>query len=551
MTFDDQTSDGSSIVVAGITTEIDARLGVRNQDAEEWLKRPRGGDIEAGSYEQYEVELGSLLTESAEVSVSLYDDEGSGFARDVATVEVDESVEFTDEIGPTLVEADPAAGFEYPYFLYAPSQTSGAEPRPPLVEPTNTGTASDDLEVHVEAGERTVSSGFSRRIADALGVPFVVPVFPRPEEEPVDFTHYVHQLDVETLSIDDGPLERVDRQLLAMVDDARQRLAASDYPVADGMLLNGFSASGNFVDRFTVLHPEQVVSVTAGGLNGMALLPLAEADGRTLEYHVGIADVEELTGQAVDLDALDDVNQFLYMGAEDENDTIPYDDAWTDDDLRETALAVYGEDMITERFPRCQRAYREVDVSAQFRVYPGVGHTPRPAMSDVIEFHRRSINGEDVGDFGRELTVAARLDVGSEAPAAGEPVEFSASESSGGVDEVVAYQWAFGDGNTATGETATHTYQDSGEYSVTLAIVTDAGTRRETTRVVEVGAAAGGDTSDAPTAGGESDGGTDRAATDGDGPGFGVGGAIGGLVGAGYALHRRVTGEGSDPSDDG
>ena len=125
-----------------------------------------------------------------------------------------------------------------------------------------------------------------------------------------------------------------------MVDDARQRLAASDYPVADGMLLNGFSASGNFVDRFTVLHPEQVVSVTAGGLNGMALLPLAEADGRTLEYHVGIADVEELTGQAVDLDALDDANQFLYMGAEDENDTIPYDDAWTDDDLREIALAV-------------------------------------------------------------------------------------------------------------------------------------------------------------------------------------------------------------------
>jgi hypothetical protein len=169
-------------------------------------------------------------------------------------------------------------------------------------------------------------------------------------------------------------------------------------------MLNGYSASGNFVDRFAVLHPERVVSVTAGGLNGMPILPLERADGHELPYHVGIANVEELTGDPANLDRLDTTNQFLYMGGEDDNDTIPFDDAWTDDDLRQTALEVYGEDMIEDRFPRSQEAYREAGVSAAFRVYDGVGHNPGPAMDDVIEFHRASMNGESVEAFGEDLT---------------------------------------------------------------------------------------------------------------------------------------------------
>ncbi len=87
----------------------------------------------------------------------------------------------------------------------------------------------------------------------------------------------------------------------------------------------------------------------------------------------------------------------------DENDTIPYDDAWTDDELRQLALDVYGEDMIEHRFHRAQALYEEAGIEAQFRIYEGAGHTTRPAGKDILEFHRRSMAGEDVSDFGESL----------------------------------------------------------------------------------------------------------------------------------------------------
>mgnify|MGYP000117916898 CR=1 FL=1 len=245
--------------------------------------------------------------------------------------------------------------------------------------------------------------GFPQVIGDELNVPALVPVFPRPASTPVDWTHYTHQLDRDTLMIDTGPLERIDKQLLSMVDDAIDRIEAeTSVSLRDDFMLNGFSSSGHFVDRFSVLHAERVLSVTAGGLNGMALLPLEEANGHTLRYQIGIADIPSLVGESVDLNALSETNQFLYMGAEDTNDTLPYDDAWTSDSLRETARQVSGNGMITERFPFCQTAYERAGVQAQFRIYEGLGHE-YASEREIVEFHRRSLTGEDVSMYGHDL----------------------------------------------------------------------------------------------------------------------------------------------------
>lgn len=63
-------------------------------------------------------------------------------------------------------------------------------------------------------------------------------------------------------------------------------------------------------------------------------------------------------------------------------------------------------------------------VEAQFRVYEGVGHTPRPAKEDIVEFHRRSIEGDDVSEFGQRLGIHAFFERTPIRPAASEPVEF-------------------------------------------------------------------------------------------------------------------------------
>lgn len=533
ITFEDQTTpDGQTLVIAEVEVEQDARLGIRNQRTDETIFM---STIEAGTYEDYEVTVGPPVTEESEVSVHLISkDDGSGFVRDTAIVDVPEDLEIIEGIDQTLIEADPAAGFEYPFFMYAPSSvsTDDDDPKPVLVEPANSGEATDDMEVHLGAGGQLVESGLTRDISDGLGAPLVVPVFPRPREDPVDWEHYTHALDDTTMGIEDGSLERIDLQVLKMVERAHEILEDEGYPVqTDGILLNGFSASGNFVDRFAVLHPDEVISVTAGGLNGMPLLPLDEFEGRKLPYHVGTADVEALTGSAVDREALDETNQFLYMGGEDDNDTIGYGDAWTDDSLEQLALDVYGEDMIAERFPTAQRAYEEAGVSAQFRVYPDAGHTPRPAVDDIMEFHQRSLNGEDVSMFGDDVGTTLRIDVSPADPASGSEVTVDASESTvpGGA-EILSYQWDFGDGEDGTGETASHTYAEAGEFTVTLTVTTDQGTQHEETIEVVVDSA--------------DEGAAD--ATDDGSPGFGVGGALAGIGGLAYMLKRRLSETGAE-----
>lgn len=565
VTFNGRMSDdGTSIVVDEISTEVTAELGVRSSNTDDWLAF---STIDAGTYEDYEIELDPPVTEPSELSVSLYPEGGGeGFARDTAIVgetedekyeESDDDDEFTPEGEYTLIDADPAAGFEYPFYLYEPSAVSSDDSRPVMVEPVNTGTSTDEFEEHREAAEQIVEISFIRQTVDELGVPLVVPIFPRPRSEPVDWTHYTQALDDTTMNLDGGSLERIDLQLLNMVERAQEQLAADGYAIdTSGILLNGFSASGNFVDRFTVLHPEEVISVTAGGLNGMALLPLDEFNGRELPYHVGTADIEELTGKPVNHEALDETNQFLYMGGEDDNDTIGYGDAWTDDALEQLALDVYGDDMIAERFPTCQRAYEKAGVSAQFRVYPDTGHRTRPAHDDILEFHRQSINGEDVSDFGENLGTNLHIDVSTETVAVGEEIGFDASGSSLAANaEILTYQWEFGDGLAGSGETTTHSYEDEDVFTVTLTVTTDRGNKYEQSIEIEVGEpdTVSGDTEttadDASndTVSGDTEStaddasNDDTAVTDDEAPGFGIGGALAGIGGLAYMLNNRLT----------
>ncbi len=67
----------------------------------------------------------------------------------------------------------------------------------------------------------------------------------------------------------------------------------------------------------------------------------------------------------------------------------------------------------------------------------------------------------------------------------GTTVEFDGSNSSDDVG-IESYEWDFGDGTTATGVTAAHTYTDNGTYTVTLTVTDYAGNTATDTATVEV-----------------------------------------------------------------
>ncbi|HEY0370705.1 MAG TPA: hypothetical protein VGD79_01810 [Thermoanaerobaculia bacterium] len=285
-----------------------------------------------------------------------------------------------------VVEANPAKGFHYPYLLKIPSN---ARSTVLLVETNNTGQVSDDFEVHVAAAKKLANGALGSYIAEKLDVPLLVPVFPRPE---TGWERYTHALDRDTMLIEDGPMQRLDLQLLAMIADARKRLRTYGVKTKEKVLMTGFSASASFTNRFTLLHPDTVAAVATGGLNGMLIVPQTSRDGTALPYPLGISDLENVTGVRFDAAKWRAVPQFIYMGAKDDNDAVQFDDAYSESE-RATVYKVFGEKMQPDRWTLMQELYRNAGANATFRTYEHMGHgTDKMINDEVTEFFRTTIS---------------------------------------------------------------------------------------------------------------------------------------------------------------
>jgi pimeloyl-ACP methyl ester carboxylesterase len=292
----------------------------------------------------------------------------------------------------TVITVKPSqgSGFAWPYYMYVPpaAREEGARPVHLLVSTNNTGKPTDDFAEHESAALRLLARLSLE--AQALGCPSIVPVFPRPGEFD---SIYTHALDRDCLTTQIEGLERLDLQLLAMVDDALGRLRERGWEVSDRFLIMGFSASGMFANRFAVLHPDRVLAAAVGSPGGWPIAPVAKWDGQELGYPVGIADLEALTGVEFLLEAYRDVPHFFFIGDKDSNDSVVYRDGYDESDERQV-FDLFGETPVT-RWPIAEEIYRAAGASAEFRTYAGVGHEISPEMrSDMGEFFRKVLDGE-------------------------------------------------------------------------------------------------------------------------------------------------------------
>ena len=279
------------------------------------------------------------------------------------------------------VSANPIEGFAFPYYLFIPQQMDSSKPVHLLVEPCNTGTTSDNLEPHERAAKSLAEASYANRIAKKLKVPLLVPVFPRPGRESGRI--YTHALDRDTLLIREGDLSRIDMQLIKMIAHAQRLLRRNNVKVNAQVFMHGFSASGTFTNRFAILHPTVVRAVAAGGINGIPTFPTRHWNDTPLRYPVGIADVKEIAGIDFDEAAYKQVSQYIYMGALDRNDTIPYRDAYDEADA-ELVKRLIGTKMMPDRWGMSQSIYEALEIPAQFVTYKSIRHEIRAAMIDDI-----------------------------------------------------------------------------------------------------------------------------------------------------------------------
>jgi plastocyanin len=211
-------------------------------------------------------------------------------------------------------------------------------------------------------------------------------------------------LESEGSQFTDPVLERVDKQLLAMIEDAKSRLNGDTYTVANQLQIHGFSSSAIFADTFAALHPEHVKALSSGG-NGIAFLPLAEvnkdiptygdADQRTIPWPFGTGDFSEVAEKEFNKDAWMETNQFRYIGAQDQDPSNPdrYNHkAWKNHDL---VTEIFGKSQVDDRFRTSQAIYNHLNVPATFTIYEGVGHkTPEKGRTEIARYHANQITEE-------------------------------------------------------------------------------------------------------------------------------------------------------------
>jgi hypothetical protein len=283
-----------------------------------------------------------------------------------------------------LIPATPSAGFQYPYLLRVHPKIDEAAPTYLLVEPNNSGHLTESLKHDIAESTTQAETGVGSDVSRRLGVPILVPVFPRSGEI------YTHILNRRALLATAPELHRVDLQLLAMISDARHRLAKQGIQIQEKILLTGFSSSGAFVNRFTALHPEVVKAVAAGGVNGMLILSMDRIGTVCLPFPLGTADFASILNRPFQVDAWRRVPQFIYMGACDANDAVPSVDAYTEAQ-RKIIYEYLGERMQPDRWEKCQSLYREAGATVTFRTYPCIGHeTNERIHADIADFFRRA-----------------------------------------------------------------------------------------------------------------------------------------------------------------
>lgn len=275
------------------------------------------------------------------------------------------------------VEAKPEKGFHSPYFLLLPPNVLEASKSEPITIgafPNNSGWSDNSNARHENQAIRWM--GRHKKEAELGNVVMLVSGFPRPRTPLI----YTHALSRDVLEVNNARYSRLDLQLLAMIDDARDLLATSGVQSREKVVVVGFSASGMFASRFTAMHPERVMAAVIGAPGGWPLVPAAEYSGKELTYPVGVADLETLTGETFDKEGFCAVPKFYYIGSEDTNDCVQWEKCFSAKQAK-VINSTFGSSPVA-RWDDLETIFISEGCEATFKLYDGMGH--RPNM-DVIE----------------------------------------------------------------------------------------------------------------------------------------------------------------------
>jgi len=202
--------------------------------------------------------------------------------------------------------------------------------------------------------------------------------------------------------------QRADLKINLMIDRFTEKLSSAGYDMHQKVFVDGYSSGGAFAFGYSVLHPDRVQAVSAGGI-GFVNLPLIEYNGEVLDWPIGTNDYYSLMGKEFDFETFKNIPIFVYVG---ENDTVWFNDTvhgnsplfWENESQPIFLNIVFG-DTLPIRVKNQTDLLIGLGCNLKFKMYIGLGHddisfykSPEIYINDVLSFINQQKEIENTGD---------------------------------------------------------------------------------------------------------------------------------------------------------
>ena len=223
------------------------------------------------------------------------------------------------------IEANPELGFNFPFKIIIPRNL---DVNPELVyacnlpkEISEDNISFDDL---IEYAKKDFGSIDPMLVHLCLekGYPMVIPFVPRfkgfrPNFLGRDCFHNDFKKLENSLFKDHlFKYENLADQHKKMMEYAIKILNEQGINVDSRVIISGYSEGSKLASHFSLLHPEMIKVVIAGGTGGAISMPVSDIDGYRFAYPTGIADLPNF-----DFEAFKKISFFYYMGDTDKSDS--------------------------------------------------------------------------------------------------------------------------------------------------------------------------------------------------------------------------------------
>lgn len=210
---------------------------------------------------------------------------------------------------------------------------------------------------------------------------------------------YYQQLSVECFK--NG--ERPDLDIVEIISKAKE-IMEKEYntKVNEKIFLNGYSSSGVFAQRFSLIHPELIDTVCIGGSSGS--IPIPNTD---LDYPLGIKNYEKLFGRSFNIEEYKKITFDYYVGSleceiksltrTDENGNLApmhdmsYFNRSVPSDIGITQRKNLGQDMF-KRAEKTVNILRNMGINISHKVIPNRTHN----NEEAIELMKKNPNYKNI-----------------------------------------------------------------------------------------------------------------------------------------------------------